>query len=233
MVAAARLRRAEQRIAHLRPYAGAIRRMTRQAAEAAGRRGRQAADPPAARDRADDRDPARDRRPRPRRRLQLADPARGHPRRRRSYESDGRDVTFYASGRRGVSSLTFREREVAGAYVGFTERPSYADAREIAAGPDDRLRRRQGRPRRHPLQRLRLAPRPGGPPRDAAAAAGGDDPRVRRRRGRRRRGHRPPRAGRVRARARGDPRAPHPRLRRDLALPRAARVDARPSWARA
>src|SRR3954451_10380646 len=36
MVAAARLRRAEQRIAHLRPYAGAIRRMPRQAAEAAG-----------------------------------------------------------------------------------------------------------------------------------------------------------------------------------------------------
>src|ERR671937_854724 len=36
MVAAARLRRAEQRISHLRPYAGAIRRMTRQAAEAAG-----------------------------------------------------------------------------------------------------------------------------------------------------------------------------------------------------
>ena len=35
MVAAARLRRAEQRIAALRPYAGAIRRMTRQAAEAA------------------------------------------------------------------------------------------------------------------------------------------------------------------------------------------------------
>ncbi len=36
MVAAARLRRAELRIAALRPYAGAIRRMTRQAAEAAG-----------------------------------------------------------------------------------------------------------------------------------------------------------------------------------------------------
>src|SRR5215831_11471948 len=36
MVAAARLRRAEQRIAALRPYAGAIRRMTRQAAAAAG-----------------------------------------------------------------------------------------------------------------------------------------------------------------------------------------------------
>ena len=36
-VSAARLRRAEQRIAALRPYAGAIRRMTRQAAEAAGK----------------------------------------------------------------------------------------------------------------------------------------------------------------------------------------------------
>ena len=36
MVAAARLRRAEQRIQVLRPYADAIRRMTRQAAEAAG-----------------------------------------------------------------------------------------------------------------------------------------------------------------------------------------------------
>src|SRR5436309_634165 len=35
-VAAARLRRAEQRIRALRPYAEAIRRMTRQAAEAAG-----------------------------------------------------------------------------------------------------------------------------------------------------------------------------------------------------
>ena len=36
LVAAARLRRAEQRIEALRPYADAIRRMTRQAAEAAG-----------------------------------------------------------------------------------------------------------------------------------------------------------------------------------------------------
>src|SRR5882757_9778392 len=36
MVAAARLRRAEQRIAALRPYAGELRKMTRQVAEAAG-----------------------------------------------------------------------------------------------------------------------------------------------------------------------------------------------------
>src|SRR5881397_702283 len=36
MVAAARLRRAEQRIEALRPYAAVLRRMTRQAAERAG-----------------------------------------------------------------------------------------------------------------------------------------------------------------------------------------------------
>src|SRR6202008_4115585 len=36
MVAAARLRRAEQRIADLRPYAQQLRKMTRQVAEAAG-----------------------------------------------------------------------------------------------------------------------------------------------------------------------------------------------------
>ena len=40
---------------------------------------------------------------------------------------------FSASGRRGVGSLTFRKRTPAGAYVGFTDRPSYANAREIAA----------------------------------------------------------------------------------------------------
>jgi F-type H+-transporting ATPase subunit gamma len=39
---------------------------------------------------------------------------------------------MYASGRRGVSTLTFRKREPAGAYVGFTDRPAYANAREIA-----------------------------------------------------------------------------------------------------
>ena len=40
MVAGARLRRAEQRIVALRPYANAIRRMTRQAAQAAVRQTR-------------------------------------------------------------------------------------------------------------------------------------------------------------------------------------------------
>src|SRR5439155_18413146 len=48
------------------------------------------------------------------------------------HEDEGRQVAFYASGRRGVSSLTFRKREPARGYVGFTERPAYANAREIA-----------------------------------------------------------------------------------------------------
>jgi len=131
MVAAARLRRAEQRIAHLRPYAGAIRRMTRQAAEAAGG---EVGKLPILRQHESEQTIA----------ILLVTADRGLAgafnsqilragiRAAADYESDGRDVTFYASGRRGVSSLAFRKREVAGAYVGFTERPSYADAREIA-----------------------------------------------------------------------------------------------------
>jgi F-type H+-transporting ATPase subunit gamma len=131
MVAAARLRRAEQRIAQLRPYAGAIRRMTRQAAEAAGG---EVGTLPILKQHESEQTIA----------ILLVTADRGlagafnsqilraGTRAAVEYESDGRDVTFYASGRRGVSSLAFRKREVAGAYVGFTERPSYADAREIA-----------------------------------------------------------------------------------------------------
>src|SRR5215217_6603461 len=48
------------------------------------------------------------------------------------HEAEGREVVFYASGRRGVSSLTFRNREAKGTYTGFTDRPAYANAREIA-----------------------------------------------------------------------------------------------------
>jgi F-type H+-transporting ATPase subunit gamma len=40
---------------------------------------------------------------------------------------------FSGSGRRGVSSLTFRKRTMAGSYTGFTDRPAYANAREIAS----------------------------------------------------------------------------------------------------
>jgi F-type H+-transporting ATPase subunit gamma len=132
MVAAARLRRAEQRIAHLRPYAGAIRRMTRQAAEAAGGEVGQL---PILQQHENEQTIA----------ILLVTADRGLAgafnsqilraglRTAGEYESDGRDILFYASGRRGVSSLTFRGREVAGSYTGFTERPAYADARDIAA----------------------------------------------------------------------------------------------------
>jgi F-type H+-transporting ATPase subunit gamma len=131
MVAAARLRRAEQRIAALRPYAGAIRRMTRQAAEAAGS---EISNLPILKQHENENRVA----------ILLVTGDRGLAgafnsqilraglRAANEYEGDGRGVTFYASGRRGVSSLGFRGREVAGGYTGFTDRPAYADAREIA-----------------------------------------------------------------------------------------------------
>jgi F-type H+-transporting ATPase subunit gamma len=50
----------------------------------------------------------------------------------REHEGEGRSIRWYASGRRGVSSLSFRGLEVAGSYVGFTERPNFPDARQIA-----------------------------------------------------------------------------------------------------
>ncbi len=130
MVAAARLRRAEQRIEALRPYAGAIRRMTRQAAEAAGS---EISGLPILKEHDSDNDVA----------LLLVTGDRGLAgafnsqiiragiRAAVEHEKNGRTVTFYASGRRGVSSLTFRRREPAGAYTGFTDRPAYADARDI------------------------------------------------------------------------------------------------------
>jgi F-type H+-transporting ATPase subunit gamma len=131
MVAAARLRRAEQRIEALRPYAGAIRRMTRQAAEAAqnipsfpilqehesestvgillvtGDRGLAGAF--------------------------NSQIVRAGIRHAVELEGEGKSLAFFASGRRGVSSLTFRNREPKGAYTGFTDRPSYGNAREIAS----------------------------------------------------------------------------------------------------
>jgi F-type H+-transporting ATPase subunit gamma len=130
MVAAARLRRAEQRIEALRPYAGAIRRMTRQAAEAAE-------NVPSL--------PILQEHDRQRRVGLLfvtgdrglagafnSQILRAGLRAASEHESEGRSVAYYASGRRGVSSLGFRGKELAGRYVGFTDRPGYANAREIA-----------------------------------------------------------------------------------------------------
>jgi F-type H+-transporting ATPase subunit gamma len=133
MVAAARLRRAEQRIEALRPYAGAIRRMTRQAAEAAGTE--ISGLPILAEHESEDAIA-----------LLLVTGDRGLAgafnsqiiraglRAGRTHEEAGRTVAYSAVGRRGVSTLTFRGKDPVGRYVGFTDRPSYADAREIAEG---------------------------------------------------------------------------------------------------
>src|SRR5919198_1795355 len=130
MVAAARLRRAEQRIERLRPYAAAIRRMTRQAAEAAGHIPRL---------------PILQQHEREEKIGMLlvtgdrglagafnSQILRAGLRAASEHTHEGRAVVWYASGRRGVSSLTFRSLELAGSYVGFTDRPAYANAREIA-----------------------------------------------------------------------------------------------------
>jgi F-type H+-transporting ATPase subunit gamma len=131
MVAAARLRRAEQRISVLRPYAGAIRRMTRQAAEAAGN----VPNVPILAEHENEQTVA----------ILLVSSDRGLAgafnsqiiraglRLANELESEGKRVVWYASGRRGVSSLTFRGREVVEGYTGFTERPVYGNAREMAA----------------------------------------------------------------------------------------------------
>jgi F-type H+-transporting ATPase subunit gamma len=132
MISAARLRKAEQRIEHLRPYADALRRMTARAAQAAenipnlpileekdevntvgillitGDRG-------------------------------LAGPfnsqiIRAGNRRLRELQDDGKQVLWYAVGRRGVSSLQFRNFDLDASWTGFTDRPSFADARAVADG---------------------------------------------------------------------------------------------------
>jgi len=130
MVAAARLRRAEQRIEALRPYAGAIRRMTRQAAEAAG-------NVPALPILAE-----HDTEERVALLLVTADRGlagafnsqiiRAGVRTAADYRDAGKEIVYYATGRRGVSSLTFRGTEPEQGFTGFTERPTYANAREIA-----------------------------------------------------------------------------------------------------
>ncbi len=130
MVAAARLRRAEQRIEALRPYASAIRRMTRQASEAArglprlpilseheqmqnvgllliaGDRGLAGAF--------------------------NSNIVRAGVQASRRHAGEGQGAVFFASGRRAASSLTFRGLEPAQSFTGFSDRPSYADARAIA-----------------------------------------------------------------------------------------------------
>jgi F-type H+-transporting ATPase subunit gamma len=47
-------------------------------------------------------------------------------------DEQGLQSSWYATGRRGVSSLGFRGHELSGSYTGFADRPAYADARTIA-----------------------------------------------------------------------------------------------------
>ncbi|MEV0322032.1 F0F1 ATP synthase subunit gamma [Streptomyces sp. NPDC050658] len=49
-------------------------------------------------------------------------------------ESEGKEVDTYIVGRRGIAHYNFRERTIAGQWTGFTDAPSYADAKAIA-GP--------------------------------------------------------------------------------------------------
>ncbi|MGH2930986.1 MAG: ATP synthase F1 subunit gamma, partial [Solirubrobacteraceae bacterium] len=130
MVAAARLRRAEQRIAALRPYADAIRRMTREASQAAGDLPRL----PILTEHdsisrvgllvvAGDRGLAG---------AFNSNAVRAGVAAGREHPVAGREALFFASGRRPASSLTFRGLSIVQSFTGFTDRPAYADARAIA-----------------------------------------------------------------------------------------------------
>src|SRR3954451_6194455 len=129
MVAAARLRRPEQRTPHLRPYAQAIRKMTQRAAAEAGDVPRV----PVLQEREETREVG----------ILLVTGDRGLAgafntnitreglRLKREFERDGSSVAFSVVGRRGVSAMTFRGEELLASYTGFTDRPGFANAREI------------------------------------------------------------------------------------------------------
>ncbi|MER5574265.1 F0F1 ATP synthase subunit gamma [Streptomyces massasporeus] len=48
-------------------------------------------------------------------------------------EAEGKEVVSYIVGRRGVAHYNFRERKIAESFTGFTDEPSYADAKKVAA----------------------------------------------------------------------------------------------------
>ncbi|MER5856367.1 F0F1 ATP synthase subunit gamma [Streptomyces sp. NPDC059688] len=48
-------------------------------------------------------------------------------------EREGKQVDTYIVGRRGVAHYNFRERKIAESWSGFTDEPSYADAKKVAA----------------------------------------------------------------------------------------------------
>jgi F-type H+-transporting ATPase subunit gamma len=130
MVAAARLRKAEQRIEDLRPYARAIRKMTQRVVDAVEKipslpllEEHESEDKVGILLVTGDRGLAG---------AFNSQILREGNRRAKELEDEGKEIVWYASGRRGVSSLEFRGRDVAGAWSGFTDRPAFSDAREIA-----------------------------------------------------------------------------------------------------
>jgi F-type H+-transporting ATPase subunit gamma len=48
-------------------------------------------------------------------------------------EAEGKEVDTYIVGRRGLAHYNFRERKVAESWSGFTDEPTYADAKKVAA----------------------------------------------------------------------------------------------------
>jgi F-type H+-transporting ATPase subunit gamma len=129
MVAAARLRRAEQRIDAMRPYAEGMRKLTRRAAEQAGGLPRvPVLDEHESIDNVGivlitgDRGLAG---------AFNANVIREGMRTRDRVRGEGATPSFSAVGRKGVSSLTFRKEDVRTSYAGFTDRPAFANAREI------------------------------------------------------------------------------------------------------
>ena len=129
MVAAARLPRGEPRIEALRPYAEGMRRLTRQAAENAGGVPRV---PVLEEHESEDRVG-----------LLLITGDRGLAgafntniirdgmRLAAELRERGVEPDFSVVGRKGVSALTFRKQDLSGSYIGFTDRPAFANAREI------------------------------------------------------------------------------------------------------
>jgi F-type H+-transporting ATPase subunit gamma len=129
MVAAARLRRSEQRIADLRPYSEGMRKLTRIAsANITG-----VPRIPVLVERKDVKRVG----------IVLVTGDRGlagafnsniireGTRTAARVRDEGAEPVFFVVGRKGVSALTFRKLELAGEYVGFTDRPAFSDARDI------------------------------------------------------------------------------------------------------
>ena len=130
MVSAARLRRAEMRIEELRPYARGIRMMTRRAVDAA----EHVPNMPLLEERENTRNVGivavtSDRGLAGAFNSQIV---RAASRRSQELKSEGAETLMYAVGRRGVSSLRFRGFDVEGEYTGFTDRPAFANARDVA-----------------------------------------------------------------------------------------------------